>query len=82
VPQVGHRPLMALRPFFMISSTASEIGFLALHLTQYPSAIASFGVAHPCTMHGNNTGRLGAADPQRQMQSVRLGTPIHCHILL
>ncbi len=39
VPQVGHLPLMALRPFFMISSTASMISFLALHLTQYPSGI-------------------------------------------
>jgi hypothetical protein len=39
VPQVGHLPLMALRPFFMVSSTALEISFLALHLTQYPSGI-------------------------------------------
>ena len=39
VPQVGHLPLMALRPFFMTSSTPSAISFLALHLTQYPSAI-------------------------------------------
>ena len=39
VPQVGHLPLMALRPFFMVSSTPSAISFLALHLTQYPSAI-------------------------------------------
>src|SRR3954471_13570270 len=39
VPQVGHLPLMALRPFFMTSSTASTISFLALHLTQYPSGI-------------------------------------------
>ena len=39
VPQVGHLPLMALRPFFMVSSTPSAIGFLALHLTQYPSDI-------------------------------------------
>ena len=39
VPQVGHLPLMALRPFFMVSSTASAISFLDLHLTQYPSAI-------------------------------------------
>ena len=39
VPQVGHLPLMARRPFFMISSTESVISFLALHLTQYPSAI-------------------------------------------
>ena len=36
VPQVGHLPLMALRPFFIVSSTASTISFLALHLTQYP----------------------------------------------
>ena len=42
VPQVGQRPLMALRPFFIISSTASEISFLALHLTQYPSGIKLF----------------------------------------
>jgi hypothetical protein len=39
VPQVGHLPLMALRPFFMVSSTAFTISFLALHLTQYPSGI-------------------------------------------
>lgn len=38
-PQVGHLPLIALRPFFMVSSTASAISFLALHLTQYPSGI-------------------------------------------
>jgi len=34
VPQVGHLPLMALRPFFIVSSTPSTISFLALHLTQ------------------------------------------------
>ena len=39
VPQVGHLPLMALRPFFVTTSTASIISFLALHLTQYPSGI-------------------------------------------
>ena len=33
-PQSGHLPFTALRPFFMISSMALEIGFLALHLTQ------------------------------------------------
>ncbi|MDD5140870.1 MAG: hypothetical protein PHY43_11490 [Verrucomicrobiales bacterium] len=42
VPQVGHLPLMALRPFFMVSSRPSTISFLALHLTQYPSAINFF----------------------------------------
>jgi hypothetical protein len=30
---------MALRPFFIVSSTPSKISFLALHLTQYPSGI-------------------------------------------
>ena len=39
VPHVGHLPLIALRPFFMVSSTASMISFFALHLTQYPSGI-------------------------------------------
>lgn len=34
VPQVGHLPLMALRPFFMVSSTPSAMSFFALHLTQ------------------------------------------------
>src|SRR5438309_9145783 len=38
-PQVGHLPLIALRPFFMTSSTASAISFFALHFTQYPSGI-------------------------------------------
>src|SRR6185369_9124009 len=41
VPQVGHLPLMALRPFFITSSTPSTISFFALHLTQYPSGISS-----------------------------------------
>ena len=39
VPQVGHLPLIARRPFFMVSSTASAISFFDLHLTQYPSGI-------------------------------------------
>ena len=42
VPHVGHLPFMALRPFFITSSTPSVISFLALHLTQYPSAINVF----------------------------------------
>src|SRR5262245_44305859 len=46
VPQVGHLPLMALRPFFIVSSTASLISFLALHLTQYPSGIKFYRPAH------------------------------------
>jgi hypothetical protein len=48
VPQVGHLPLMALRPFFIVSSTPFEISFLALHLTQYPSAIKTFTVRASC----------------------------------
>jgi hypothetical protein len=39
VPQVGHLPLIARRPFFMVSSTPLTISFLDLHLTQYPSGI-------------------------------------------
>jgi len=48
VPQVGHLPLMAFRPFFMVSSTPLEISFLALHLTQYPSAINIFVALASC----------------------------------
>ena len=48
VPQVGHLPLMALRPFFIVSSTPSAMGFLALHLTQYPSDIKNFTVSTSC----------------------------------
>jgi hypothetical protein len=46
VPHVGHFPLMALRPFFIVSSDASTISFLALHLTQYPSGIETFRAQH------------------------------------
>jgi hypothetical protein len=38
-PQVGQRPLIAFRPFFMVSSMAPAISLRALHLTQYPSGI-------------------------------------------
>jgi hypothetical protein len=48
VPQVGHLPLIAFRPFFMVSSTASMISFLALHLTQYPSGIKFFRAEASC----------------------------------
>jgi hypothetical protein len=48
VPQVGHLPLMALRPFFITSSTAFTISFLALHLTQYPSGIKIFRAEASC----------------------------------
>jgi hypothetical protein len=48
VPHVGHLPLMALRPFFIVSSTASTISFLAVHLTQYPSGINFFRTGATC----------------------------------
>jgi hypothetical protein len=50
VPQVGHLPLIALRPFFMVSSTASIISFFALHLTQYPSGIKNLLPDASCVM--------------------------------
>lgn len=58
VPQVGHLPLMALRPFFIVSSTPLEISFLALHLTQYPSAINLLPFAHHAFYGG---GRVAAS---------------------
>jgi len=60
VPHVGHLPLMALRPFFMVSSTPSVISFFALHLTQYPSGIrvpVHKGLNGPVNNGGNLTGR-------------------------
>lgn len=39
VPQAGHLPFIAFRPFFMVTSAASDISFFALHLTQYASVI-------------------------------------------
>jgi hypothetical protein len=34
VPQLGHTPFKAGRPFFIVTSTALAISFLALHFTQ------------------------------------------------
>jgi len=39
VPQVGHLPFIAFLLFFIVTSFASFISFLDLHLTQYPCAI-------------------------------------------
>jgi hypothetical protein len=63
VPQVGHLPLMALRPFFIVSSTALEISFLALHLTQYPSGIRILAAAplHAAWQWIDLTGRCTGA---------------------
>src|ERR1700689_1548391 len=66
VPHVGHLPLMARRPFFITSSIASTISFLALHLTQYPSGIREFLPRRVMRQSGiANTLRFGP--PQRQL---------------
>src|ERR1700685_1719678 len=76
VPQVGHLPLMALRPFFMTSSTASTISFLALHLTQYPSGIENSRSGASCA-GAVNASTLRFARPQRQLvKGRRKLTPI------
>lgn len=38
VPHTEHLPLMAGRPFFMVTFTGSLISRLVLHFTQYPSS--------------------------------------------
>lgn len=37
VPQVPQVPFIALRPFFIVTSSPLPISLLALHFTQYPS---------------------------------------------
>ena len=59
VPQVGHLPLMALRPFFMVSSTASMISFFALHLTQYPSGINNLLPDTSCVRQAHKQAYVG-----------------------
>jgi hypothetical protein len=71
VPQVGHLPLIALRPFFITSSTAFTISFLALHFTQYPSGIvhSSGGrITHPL----QGASKVGAGSPARQRENLLL----------
>jgi hypothetical protein len=65
VPQTGHLPLMALRPFFITSSTPSAISRLALHLTQYPSAIKTFTVRASCP---NGDSRVTKPNPKRNLE--------------
>jgi hypothetical protein len=75
VPQVGHLPLMALRPFFMVSSTPSEMGFLALHLTQYPSDIKNL----PPALHALNSGkRLSATGGNVNSKGKSLVSKVFC----
>ena len=74
VPQVGHLPLIALRPFFVVTSIASVISFFALHLTQYPSAIEKFArsALHAPTVSGKYTrGRFGEASTWKGGTEVR-----------
>jgi hypothetical protein len=67
VPQVGHLPLMALRPFFMVSSTPSAMGFFALHLTQYPSDIKKFTALTSCERQsGRLSAKADAVNPNRE----------------
>src|ERR1051325_9963867 len=68
VPQVGHMPLMALRAFFITSSTASTISFLALHLTQYPSGIKFYRPTHHAP---DGVKRLAACIGQRNWEKTR-----------
>src|SRR5476649_2097167 len=65
VPQTGHLPLMALRPFFIVSSTPSAISRFALHLTQYPSAIKTFTVLASCP---NGDSRITKPDSKRNLE--------------
>lgn len=44
VPQLGHLPFMAERPFFILTSFASFISFFALHFTQYASIHPPLGL--------------------------------------
>jgi hypothetical protein len=39
VPQVGHTPWVAGRPFFIVISLGSFISLFALHFTQYASIV-------------------------------------------
>ncbi len=65
VPHVGHLPLIALRPFFIVSSTPSTISFLALHLTQYPSGIKIRRPGASCALAVITDSLLGVC-PYRQ----------------
>jgi hypothetical protein len=67
VPQVGHLPLMALRPFFIVSSTPSTISFLALHLTQYPSGIEKSSADASCAVAVNGHS-LGSGAGERNTE--------------
>src|SRR3954469_24528538 len=70
-PQVGHLPLIALRPFFIVSSTAFEISFLALHFTQYPSGIYVFRRALHASIGLAVTLRAGCLERQLPIPTVQ-----------
>src|SRR6185437_9353245 len=78
VPHVGHLPLMALRPFFIVSSTASTISFLALHLTQYPSGIKFFRADASCesAVRGKVWGRSRPALTGKRTDSAKGGLQV------
>jgi len=72
VPQVGQRPLMARRPFFITSSTASAISFFDLHLTQYPSGIGLLPCGAKQAPDEQNKS-VGARPLDRQRQNGHVG---------
>ena len=61
LPQVGQVPLMALRPFFMVSSTPFAISFLTLHLKQYPSGINFLTAGFMLPSQADSLSQAGAA---------------------
>src|SRR5262245_6489823 len=67
VPQVGHLPLMAFRPFFIVSSTAPTISFFALHLTQYPSGLGKI-LQRRLRRRYSRGSKVGEALPNRQLR--------------
>ena len=73
VPQSGHTPCMAGRPFFMVTSCALAISFFALHFTQYASATV---VSLPWfDFHTENLGRIVPAPPEAVKVQNGPGTP-------
>jgi hypothetical protein len=80
VPHVGHFPLMAFRPFFIVSSTASIISFFALHLTQYPSGIKNLLPDASCIMAVTRSSLL-VEDPYRQLVKGQDSKQAHLNML-
>lgn len=80
-PQTGHFPFTALRPFFIVSSTASAMGRFALHRTQYPSAIktSKAGPEGPAVKSLQGTGRPAGVSIVPGLSEL-FGDPIRAHL--